>query len=316
MLPTWLVLGQALGHEPGAASGGVAPAVGPVDWPLLAALASHHLVTPALQLQFKQVAGPLDRELHGYFAVMRSLNRARNRRIRAQLEHLVGALNAVGIEPVLLKGMAHLLLGLYADDADRVIGDIDLLVARENCDAALAVLLEAGYAPHAGELEHAHLHHYPPVAADGSEAWVELHKAASPYHRALPTPALIRRARRIRIGSGWAAAPCPEDLLVHNIVHSQLHNRGFWSAEFALREAYDLVLLARHFGDELDWPRLAARIDADVGKHVAGFYVRRAHRLLGQGRRRSPGHGALAWPIGAGGCMPGAGCSGCSARRA
>jgi hypothetical protein len=53
------------------------------------------------------------------------------------------------------------------------------------------------------------------------------------------------------------------------------------------------VLLARHFRDELDWPRLASRIAADLGGHSAGFYVRRAHRLLGQPPPPLP------WPLGA-----------------
>ena len=69
---------------------------------------------------------------------------------------------------------------------------------------------------------------------------------------------------------------------MHNVVHSQLHQRGFWAAEFSLRDAYVLVLLAWHFRDELDWSRLTSRIAADLGAHSAGFYVRRAHLLLGR----------------------------------
>jgi hypothetical protein len=185
------------------------------------------------------------------------------------------------------------MLGLYEDDADRVIGDIDLLVTREEGDTALAILREMGYNSYDGDLDHAHLHHYPPVARGDSEAWVELHKVASPYCRALPTRALIRRERRIASEIGSIAVPSPDDLLVHNIVHSQRHKRGFWSAEFSLRDAYDLVLLTRHFRDELDWSRLSLRIAADVGRHSAGFYVRRAHRLFGEAPPPLP------WPVGA-----------------
>jgi Uncharacterised nucleotidyltransferase len=290
-LPTLLLLGQALGEEP-AATAGAAP--DQVDWPLLVAIASDHLVTPALQPRLGKVVGaPLDAELRHYFTVIRALNRKRNQRIRSQLGDLVGALNTAGIEPILLKGTAHLMLGLYRDDADRVIGDIDLLVAQEERETTLAILRDLGYNSYDGDPEHAHLHHYPPVARHDSEAWVELHKLASPYRRALPTQALIRRARRISTGIGSIAVPCAEDLLIHNIVHSQRHKRCFWSAEFSLRDAYDLVLLARHFRGELDWPRLSSRIAADVGRHSAGFYVGRAHRLFGA---LPP---PLPWPVGA-----------------
>ena len=290
-LPTLVLLGRALGDGPGAPVG---DAAGPVNAPLLVALASMHLVTPALQPRLGKVLGTnLDGELERYLAVLRALNRARNRRLRAQLGDLVAALNTVGIEPILLKGMAHFALGVYEDDADRVIGDIDVLVAGEQLGTALGVLRDMDYRSYGEDAGHNHRHHYPPVARDDSEAWVELHKAASPCHRALPMLALIRHARRISLGSGAAAVPCPDDLIVHNIAHSQLHQRGFWSAEFSLRDAYDLVLLARHFRDEFDWPRLTSRMAAGLGRHTAGFYVRRAHRLLGQPPPPLP------WPWGA-----------------
>jgi hypothetical protein len=291
MLPILGLLGRALGDPPMAA---VCGAVHSVEWPLLVSLASHHLVTPALEPRLgKVIRVPLEPELQRYLATMRALNRARNGRIRDQLKDLVSAFNAAGIEPILLKGPAHLAVGLYADDADRVIGDIDMLVAAEQSEAALAVLPFLGYDSYGGDPEHAHLHHYAPVTCEGAETWVELHKAASPCHRALPTRALIAGARSVRIGGGSIGVPCSEDLLVHNIVHSQLHKRGFWSAEFSMRDAYDLVLLARHFRDELDWARLTSRIGADVGRHSAGFYVRCAHRLLGLTPPPLP------WPLGA-----------------
>ena len=75
--------------------------------------------------------------------------------------------------------------------------------------------------------------------------------------------------------------PCPEDLIVHNIVHSQLSNRNFWSADFPLRDAYDLVLLMHRFGKDLDWARLCSRLARDVGSGKVGFYVRQTHRLFG-----------------------------------
>jgi hypothetical protein len=292
-LPVLGLIGQVLNPDsPQPRIDSLIARAGAIDWPLVVALASDHLVTPALHPRLGLAT--LEPELERYFRTVTELNRARNRRIRAQVEHLVGVLNVVGIRPLLLKGTAHLLLGLYDDDADRVIGDIDLLVAPEERDQALGALVDQGYAPHLdGELEHAHLHHYPPLARHDSEAWVELHKTASPHGAALPTRAMILRSSSIRAGSGAAAVPGPEDLLVHNIVHSQLYNHGFWSAEFALRDAYDLVLLARRFRHELDWPQLAARIAADVGRHSAGFYVRRAHLVFSQ----SPP--PLAWPLGA-----------------
>ncbi len=241
------------------------------------------------------MAAHLNSGLRQYFQTIAELNRDRNLRIRSQLVELVDLLNRAGIRPIFLKGTAHLLLGLYREVADRVIGDIDLLIAKEDFDEAIRVLTKAGYRSLAGHSDHAHHHHYPALGRDGRDVSVEVHKDATKriYGRALPTSPLIQAARTIHIDDKQAAIPCPEDLLVHNIVHSQMVDRGFWSAEFSLREAYDLVLLAHRFREDLDWTRLAARLTTDIGSNRAGFYVRRAHLLFGQ---RPP---PIGWPLGA-----------------
>lgn len=253
---------------------------------MVVALASHHLVTPALHPRLVEVglAAQFDDELRQYFETIADLNRNRNLRISAQLVELVHLLARFGIQPIFLKGTAHLLLGLYRDIADRVIGDVDLLVEEEDFKKTIKIMTEAGYVSVKGHAEHAHHHHYPPLARNDSEACVEVHKSPvpSPYDRALPTSMLAQRARPIQIGDNQAAIPCPQDLLVHNIVHSQLADRGFWSSEFLLRDAYDLILLTHRFGGELDWRQFDARLNTDVGKSCSAFYLLRAHQLFGQ----------------------------------
>lgn len=254
------------------------------QWPRLLLLASEELVTPALAvaIQRTNLLGARDEELRQYFDTILDFNRERNRLIHAQVRTLAGVLNQNGIEPIALKGIAYLLMGLFQNPAERVIGDIDLLVPHGRSAQAVEALIGIGYRI-VDDGEHDHHHHHPALIHASWPAAVEIHKetVSHLYRRALPAEAVAQRARTITIEGGRIALPCPEDLIVHNIVHHQLANRNFWSAELSLRDAYDLVLLIRRFRKELDWPRLSKRLSRDVGSSKVGFYVRQTHRLFG-----------------------------------
>ncbi|MER3458636.1 MAG: hypothetical protein C4309_08450, partial [Chloroflexota bacterium] len=59
---------------------------------------------------------------------------------------MIGALEAASIPAIVLKGPA-LALTIYPDPALRVIGDLDLLVRREQVEQAMAALHSLGYGP-------------------------------------------------------------------------------------------------------------------------------------------------------------------------
>ena len=57
-----------------------------------------------------------------------------------KLDEVKDALNAIGIEPVLLKGAAHLVGGVYPAPSLRVVGDLDVLVPEERVKTAAETL--------------------------------------------------------------------------------------------------------------------------------------------------------------------------------
>jgi Uncharacterised nucleotidyltransferase len=93
-------------------------------------LASEQLVTPALAAAVLRLhlLGKGNEELGRYFEGVLDLNRKRNRLIGGQVRAILDVLNPRGIEPIGLEGIAHLLMELFHDPGERVIGDIDLLV--------------------------------------------------------------------------------------------------------------------------------------------------------------------------------------------
>jgi len=61
-----------------------------------------------------------------------TLNRTRNEQILLQVKEMNATLNAANISPIYLKGTGNLIDGIYGDIGERIIGDIDFLVAEKD----------------------------------------------------------------------------------------------------------------------------------------------------------------------------------------
>jgi hypothetical protein len=250
----------------------------------LVELAGLHLVTPALRRGMRALGldGDLPDELASFLAAVEALNVRRNRRLAAQAAELAGALNALDIEPVFLKGTALLLLGLYPDPSARLIGDIDLLVPVDRLDDAAAALRGLGYADL--EAGPAHAHDPQSLAHPERPAMVELHRSPVPLPLEPLLPSLELQARAVPLpglGAARARAPCPTHLALHNLLHAMLQHRCWRLANLPMRDALDLVLLDRRFGAAIDWETLAGRAaGAPGGRDALAFYTGAARAVF------------------------------------
>lgn len=262
-------------------------ASGDVGWEGVIELASQQLVTPALRqaLHDKGLLAAVPAEVRDYLEAVHTLNGARNRRIADQTAEIAAALNEVGIEPILLKGVAHLFTGLYGDPAARVIGDIDLLVSSERMARAVAALTGIGY--RAGEVEGMsfgeHHHHAPLVRADAI-TFVELHSEPlyQPFGRLMSAADVMAAARPVALADQRARLPSTQHQLVLNIAHTQLSDRHFWSGRTSLRGLLDLVLLRARAVDAVVWQDLLDAFDRSGHGTACRAYLMLAERLLGQ----------------------------------
>ncbi len=207
------------------------------------------LMLPALCLKCRE-RGWLERmppALASQLATLCDLNRKRNGAIGEQAAEITRSLVREGIRPVFLKGVAHLLEGLYADPGERIIGDIDLLVEEKDFLRAAHILEEEGYAADAAVYEEsAGWLHYPSLYREGSPVRVEIHRipVADPWARSF-TAATVLQERKPLPGLPGAYVPSDAHQLVHIFVHSQLQNRGHSLKQASFRSFYDLYLLAR-----------------------------------------------------------------------
>ena len=112
-------------------------------WNAVIEVSNLQLVSPTLAWCLKD-RSDLPTEVREYFEAIHALNSRREKAMLDALEPALRTLNSAGVEPILLKGAAHLIEGLYPPGA-RLVGDVDILIVPNLAEPATRSLVEAGY---------------------------------------------------------------------------------------------------------------------------------------------------------------------------
>jgi hypothetical protein len=192
-------------------------------------------------------------------------------------DRVIGLLTRSGLSPLLLKGAALRLIA-YRESVERSHGDLDLLVRRREFDRARDVMLSAGYAPPAAEMEVAyseHHFHLPVVGKGGFH--IDLHwrlsRPESPF--TLDTEGFLARSvLHVRTSGPAIRVPALQDLALH--MASQNLEDSFSS----LRRLVDLDRIVALPGG-LDWDGLLEEAQRSNLEHVLTHSLTLARRVLG-----------------------------------
>jgi len=253
-------------------------------WELIIEVASFHLVTPALA-QCLDLAADVPREIREYFESAGTLNAKRNELMLAALARITGLLNAIDIEPVLLKGAAHLVEGTYPDPSWRILGDLDILIPASRSQEVVAALQAAGFGTKPSDVVPPPTHQHLPMLHDPeTDMGVELHTEVmdrSPDH-VISTrwfcettrPALFRN-QRVRL-------PEPTRHAGHTIFHSELFHQNYLLNKIHLRHLLDLIAIRARHEDAIDWGELDRRYAAAGYGEVLAAYLDFADALFDQ----------------------------------
>ena len=120
-----------------------------INWELFVKISSSQLVIPALYCNYKRenLLQFLPTKLVTFMKEITDLNRDRNMQIIKQINSLNTLLKKRGVNPIFLKGGSYLIHGLYEDPAERMVGDIDFLVSKNEFDLAAKILTDNNYKP-------------------------------------------------------------------------------------------------------------------------------------------------------------------------
>jgi hypothetical protein len=254
------------------------------NWESLFQTASDEVLLPLLYSQFKSLdlLNLLPADIAEFLLGVETANRERNQAIVDELKAAVTLLNKIGIQPVLLKGLAYLKAGVYRDPAHRHLVDIDLLVPKEQRQAAVVALIQNGWVADNLDPFRNFRQHSPPLRRPSS-VWIEIHHSLGTgvCERVLPACEVIERSCAVDLDGLCVRVPAGEDLLAHLIMHSQIlhpYSQRIWTP---IRAMVDLLLVSRRFGPDLHWDLVANRFRA-AGKYgVFALHLQQVENSLG-----------------------------------
>lgn len=223
---------------------------GTISYEKLVWVSSNQYVLPALYVALRDalLLEELPGDLVEHFEQLYQMNVTRNELLLAQARNITRCLNEQGMAPVFLKGMGHLLDGLYADPGERMIGDIDILLPFGELEKAAEALREQGYYKNYGlNPDHVDiLRHYPRLRHDAEPAAVELHweLVHAPYRGNFGFDLLNANKKPLEMLPGSYLLSDPHQV-VFNMMHGQVNDFGYAGRKIFMRQLYDLFLLSR-----------------------------------------------------------------------
>ena len=247
------------------------------DWNDIVQQSLQHEVTPLLYRNlknFRQDIGIPDeivqkmRETYLYFA-------ERNMRLYGELSKVLKVLHSDGTEIIALKGV-YLAEIIYGNIVLRPMGDIDLLVRKDDLVKLGKKLVQAGYTssiPFWDEAKgavfsHKHLPHFTKTGTAKTD-WtkIDLHwhimEPEDPFR--IDIDALWERAEPVTIAGTEILVLSPEDLILHLCFHVSYGHRfkqGF-------KPLCDISRALLYYRDKIDWDQVRVRTRKwGIGKGV------------------------------------------------
>lgn len=254
-----------------AATQGVPPP--PDDWPIVLDIANRGWLVPGIHVALDR-AGRLDEvpaDVREYLIFLHNQNFERNRRLRAQLIEAATALNAAGIEPILLKGAIHLFCATEERLGARMISDLDIHIDCDDRLRATTALMGLGYCT---------LDNSAALARSCDAGVIDLHdkpNGRSATYLQNDLGAVSSRAERFGAN---AHIPCSTARALHFIVHDMIKDGDHWGFRTDLRHLHDLAELAR--SDEgIDWCWISTVLSDDMARQVLIGEARALEDLFG-----------------------------------
>ncbi|MBO9714782.1 nucleotidyltransferase family protein [Sphingomonas sp.] len=200
----------------------------------------------------------LTAETAAYARLTLLYGRERAARRRDDLHALAAAMNAVGVSPLLLKGSAAQIGGIYPDPGFRLMADIDLLVPEAQYLACEAAAARIGF-DRVKPIEH---HHANQQYHEARSALLELHRRVTRWHGRsnLPAAMLLDSATPAEIDGARILLP---DWTLHAVLviaHSFVWDECCDKAHVPLKTMLDLAAL--RVAGVVSWQGVRERLEA------------------------------------------------------
>lgn len=213
-----------------------------VDWDAVVIISSKHLVLPAVycRLHEKELLQTLPKDLIVYLEELTRLNRERNLTLLREAKHISKLFNAHQIDHTFIKGIALLAGNYFKDPGERMIGDIDILVAPEDLDTAFELLVSEGYSKFiAFSYEVKNFRHRPRQISEDHIGAIELHGQLLQHHynHLIDNNSFLED----KVIVNEVAIPNSHDLIRNTILAQQINDKAYYYNSIKLKGIYDVL---------------------------------------------------------------------------
>lgn len=253
-------------------------------------MAGIHKMTAAV---YEQIRGEALLQQPEYTNLARSFKGYTMREVMMQMQRADGFLRiyekmcAQGVRPLVVKGI--ICRNLYEKSDYRVSGDEDILVRKEDFSVCDAILAAGGFQRE--ELDTEHLPQEIPYINPQNGVYIEMHfdlfaeesGAYGHLNKEFADAYATCIAEDIQGRTVWTLHPTLH--LFYLICHSLKH---FLHGGFGIRQVCDMVMMAEHYGEQIDWDYIYGRLQelrmeifwnglVEIGREYLGFSYERAH---------------------------------------
>ena len=212
-----------------------------INYEELVKTGSAHLMIPAIycKLKSRDLLQLLPNDLVSYLQEIAQLNYDRNQTILNEIYFISNLLKKENIHHVFLKGAALLVSNCFDEINERMIGDIDILVAEEQLLDVEVILKNNNYKHTQSNFEYKHYNHrhLPRLVAKDKIAALEIHKNLLRKGEDKKFNSKDVLKNKVLVNGVYIGSL--KDLLHHNIYSQQINNRSYYFNSFSLKSAYD-----------------------------------------------------------------------------
>lgn len=252
----------------------------PLNWEGVLKSAHWHGIASLLYQNLKWSPG-IPQEVIDQLKIAYYENMARNMYLYAELRRILERFSEKGLDVIVLKGAALAEI-VYGDIGLRQMGDIDLLIRKEELAYAEEIMSSLNYSiqmdSKSQELYRQNHFHLSPYVHRDKSIIVEIHHHIINRLFHINIDKWWERARETEIANCKALTPSPEDMLLHLCLH--LFNHGYNKS--LLRGICDISETLRYYEDGLNWTQFRDEVSKyGINKLVYSilYLVKRFYRI-------------------------------------
>ena len=219
---------------------------GVVDLDAIVKLSTSHYVFPALYCNLKKakLLKLLPTDLVDFMQHINQLNLVRNEQIISQVKEINTLLIKNNITPIFLKGVGNIFQDLYNDISERMIADIDFVIAKEDYLKTIDLIHKLGYSKVDKSKNHSPLFkHHPRLQKEGYVAAVEIHREILIDKFSDEFNYDVIKNNCITV-NGITVSSYNNQLSL-SILSNQINDDGFYIKNLTLKHAYDVYLFSK-----------------------------------------------------------------------